>query len=436
LPQKWILDAENKKRSKTTAWCATEKIHGIQFNLNWRLMISIDLLNCVVFLLFICFSGANFCMMIDVSPVCQPPADPEDCTEALNEHTLHIRCGKRKQLLENGEDFFGHSEVVQRYAARAKQAFWKAADSDEVKWDVDRLKKLYVFGELFGGHYPSTSLPGAVDYPNRPTDAVQTGIWYCPWIDFRVFDMAIQVNPDDHQDSSRPAPLQYLDWSRTLEICDQVDLSTVPVMATGTLEEMLAFSPRFVTTIPQLLKLPPLTDSEAGGRPNWAEGVVIRPMQNVWVSSSSSASLSRALVKHKIPEFAEDARFNQTVKPSSSSSSSTSSLSSSSSQERTEMSQMLLFELLAMANSNRLASVLSKIGRLSAADRSEQSRALWKQALIALHADCLESFRDGFTAELESLKPQPHDWTDWEQQLTEECKRVIVQHVAKCNAKS
>ena len=46
------------------------------------------------------------------------------------------------------------------------------------------MQLLYIFGELFGGGYPHP------DFPFVPEELVQTGIYYCPGLEFYAFDIA------------------------------------------------------------------------------------------------------------------------------------------------------------------------------------------------------------------------------------------------------
>ena len=155
--------------------------------------------------------------------------------------------------------------------------------------------ELYIFGELFGGHYPHTS---CVADSNR-SNAVQTGIWYSPRIEFMVFDCAVRLaknstldlpnscttavsvlssqssieNKDQREMKSTPDLIAlddrlaianghdavcsnptfcFLDFELVLELCrlHHPLLHSVPLLATGPLEKMIAYELPFVTHVP------------------------------------------------------------------------------------------------------------------------------------------------------------------------------------------
>ncbi|CAF1642752.1 unnamed protein product, partial [Adineta ricciae] len=132
----WILDKTDNTTFKRTLWCVTEKIHG-----------------------------ANFCFFCDNSG-------------------QRVRCGKRTGLLDDTDDFFGYKRrLFNEITPKIQQLY------EFIRNDHPNLDKVYVFGEIFGGAYPHP------DVPKVPhVTAVQTGIWYCPDIEFCAFDLAIPID--------------------------------------------------------------------------------------------------------------------------------------------------------------------------------------------------------------------------------------------------
>ena len=368
-------------------------------------------------------TGANFCVIVSVAPPKEAhlaserapplPTSIDGLNDADSALQLELKCAKRKQLLAAGEDFFGHRTVVERIAPSLRSAFWHAsAAQDGSLPNADRLTStsLLVFGEIFGGFYPLATADGASEATGLMAQAVQTGIWYSPVVEFCVFDMALRSASGD----------AYLDFQDTLRVCQNSGLLSVPVLQTGTFEEMLAVSPRFVSLVPAMLGLPRLPAS--GTAANYAEGLVVRPLCELVVGNGGRAPV-RALVKHKIPEFAEDARFNQAIKPVAESS------ISRDRQDRDSSIEYLVSEMLALVNINRVQSAESKIGRVSA---NVADRARCKQALELVHADCIESFRTSFGDEVDAIRPSltANEWTQrFAEPLMHACKTEILAYV-------
>lgn len=211
--------------------------------------------------------GANFCFVLDGRTV---------------------RCAKRKALLEPDEDFFGHGAVLARLENRLGSLFAAA------RRDIEGLATLYVYGELFGGEYPHplvTPAPGA-----RP---VQTGIYYAPDIEFCAFDLGYALEGG--------GPRDYVDYDRALDLWRAAGVFAAEPLFRGPYTEAMAYPERFESGIARSLGLPPLPPG------NLAEGVVIKPTASIWLTTPKGRV--RPVVKKKIAEFAEDARYKGAEKP-------------------------------------------------------------------------------------------------------------------------
>jgi len=140
----------------------------------------------------------------------------------------------------------------------------------------------------------------------------------------------------------------------------------------GKQEEALAYNNRFESTIAKRLGYPSLKPL---GITNLAEGVVIKPMKEIAIRKSEKAKTeSRAIIKNKIPEFSEDRRFHQAEKWDASSSANINNKQSSSSSSN--VVEMLSYEAMALVSEQRLHNAISKIGRVTKADK-ERLRALF-----------------------------------------------------------
>ncbi|HLL05835.1 MAG TPA: RNA ligase family protein [Myxococcaceae bacterium] len=225
-----------------------------------------------------------------------------------------VRFGKRKAWLAEEEPFFGW-QLLRVQLGTAAQAVASAvgADADAV----------YLYGELFGGHYPHPDVPAV---PGM--SPVQTGIWYAPDLRWSPFDILVARTDEDEG---------VLLAHREVEaLAREAGLLTPPLVRRGTRSEMGTVPTRAQTRVPALLGLPPIEN-------NVAEGLVIK-------SDQRSPPGQRAAIKRKIEEFNEG-RFDES--------------------EAWNPHQPLSRDELAswverMVNPARIASALSKVGRSEA----------------------------------------------------------------------
>jgi Rnl2 family RNA ligase len=236
-----------------------------------------------------------------------------------------------------------------------------------------------VFGELYGGRYPHPSVkavPGV--------QAVQTGIWYSPDVEFCAFDLAV----------AQPSATTYLDYQLAMELFWQCDVPHALPLFVGKLQDAIAYPLGFQSKVAQTLhKLPALPD-------NKAEGVVIKPMRELQVTAAGKSGAGvkvRVIFKRKIPEFSEDRRYSGAKKwdddaPSSNSVSSV--------QHPQQALATLLLEADTMLVPPRLAAAISKIGPISSGNRPRL-----KQVLRLLQEEILDELGRQLPGLLEILQP-------------------------------
>lgn len=333
----WILEKSDISTFKRILWCATEKIHG-----------------------------ANFCFLCD-------------------NDGQRIRCGKRTGLLSDVDDFFGYKRrLLHRITPQIQQLY------QHVKNTHPEMDKLYVFGELFGGSYPHPDVPKV---PN--ISAVQTGIWYCPDIEFCAFDLAIGVNEKQ----------TYLDYEYALVAFQQVNVFHAEPLFIGKYEEALEYQLGFQSQVPMRLGLPVLPES------NKAEGIVIKPMQELLVKTGKGASV-RAIVKRKIEEFSEE-KYSQAEKQESKT---VGSLSDA---------DLLRFEFDALVTENRLNNALSKLGHVTADEKEKL-----KELLHLFVKDVMDQLFENGNEETWNNLPS-HDRSALTDELTHSAKRVILKYLRR-----
>lgn len=195
----------------------------------------------------------------------------------------HVKFAKRTGFLKK-EWFYRYQDVAHELAERS-MAVWREAGQPEY---------VILYGELFGGWYPSAAGWRGAVHAGRLTAtgkctvpltgrAVQEGIYYAPDIRFVTFDIAT-VQHD---------AATWLGYERIQKICAKSGLLCLEPLFVGTLQQALAFAPKFDSRVPALCDqaaLPPGT--------NLAEGVVIRPM-------AESTAMVRPLIKNKHIAFVE-----------------------------------------------------------------------------------------------------------------------------------
>ncbi|WP_170319263.1 RNA ligase family protein [Polyangium spumosum] len=261
--------------------------------------------------------GANFCLVTDGADV---------------------RCAKRKGLLDEDEDFFGHRGIQTRFAPGVRDLFAR------VNAREPKATLVFVYGELFGGGYPHPDVP-----PVPGVSPVQTGCWYAPGIEFCAFDVGLVL--------AGASERAYLDQDDARMDCEGAGIPFAKPLFRGRYEDALAFPIGFETTIPARLGLPSL------GPSNKAEGVVLKPARALVIPRRSGAV--RPVVKRKIPEFAEDERFHEAEKWSSAARAPSASAL-----------DWLLHEASSLVNENRLNAAVSKVGRARPGDTARLREVL------------------------------------------------------------
>merc|ERR1712048_462441 len=183
---------------------------------------------------------------------------------------------------------------------------------------------------------------------------VQIGVWYAPDLHFMAFDVAADVS----------GQRLYLDFADARDICTRCGLFFVEPLRMGTLEECLDFDIEFETTIPLRLGLPPLPPGAGGAATNLAEGVVIRPQKEPLKRAGAGVGRkesARGLFKQKIPAFSEKRYQNDDWRKGKAGGMGVAAAVSDIEKSR--------YEIIASVTETRLAAVLSKTGRVDAANK-------------------------------------------------------------------
>ncbi len=194
-----------------------------------------------------------------------------------------LKFAKRKEYLSWNDDFFGFQLIVNKLEDRILRLF-------EDLSSAEKANKYIVYGELFGGKYPHPDVK-----VNDHLNAIQTGVYYSPAIEFCAFDIAIENNTSDSK--------HYLDYETAISYFEKHELFYAKPLLIGKFRDAVNFNPRINSAIPKELGLPELAE-------NLIEGVVIKPFNQ----TDSESLSSRPIVKLKNKEFDEENKFHQAEK--------------------------------------------------------------------------------------------------------------------------
>jgi len=250
-----------------------------------------------------------------------------------------IRVGKRKAWLESDEAFFGW-QILRPILHEAGRAIQRAA----LPWGT-----VWIYGELFGGHYPDPSAP-----PVAGLVAVQTGVWYAPDLRYAVFDI-IHAGAD--------APPHFLADDQVRELARDAGLLSPPLLGRARFSDLDRLPVRFPTKVPEMLGLSKIPD-------NYAEGYVLK-------HAGRSLLSERPIVKRKIAEF-DELRFDE----------------SRAFDPTVHLAREELIALVAqLINPPRLASARSKVG--------EDPQRVVEEAVL----DAMIDLRDMLPRRIEAMLP-------------------------------
>jgi len=250
-----------------------------------------------------------------------------------------------------------------------------------------------------GGSYPHPDIPAI---PGM--EPVQVGVWYCPDLQFMAFDVVVV---------DAAGARSYLDYGVARELCKSVGLHFAEPLCEGTLSECLDFEIEFETRVPARLGFPPLPPGAGGCPRNLAEGVVLRPAieppARLGASARAGKESTRGLFKRKIPEFSEKRYQNDDWKKGKA--------GGGGRAPAVAAEELVRLEVTALVTEQRLANVLSKIGRVDPTDR-----AACRQVLGDLQADVLDALDEG---DAETFRSSP----TLQQELDTMCRELITREL-------
>lgn len=255
----------------------------------------------------------------------------------------------RTQVIPEGSNFKGSANVI-KYNQAVLDVFERLCDNGM----VEHGDTVIIYGELFGGSFFGERLEGC--------NLVQRGMDYHPGNEFCAFDVTIVPELED-------------DVHYNLSFEERIDALTglipmVPVLARGSLEDMLKVDNDFNSKVPELFGL-----SIPEGEYSQSEGWVCEP-----VKSGVYKGESRCILKSRNSKFKEKSnKPAKSAKPPL-----------VLSDEESEMYQ----EFSLYLNLNRLESVISKVGDVEWKMFGMLSGLLMKDAIEAYSEDNECNLRD------------------------------------------
>jgi Rnl2 family RNA ligase len=255
---------------------------------------------------------------------------------------------KRKETLSWEDDFF----AFQRIVPSLQKALFKLYDLLENEYP---LVQAQLYGELFGGAYPHPKVK-----PIEGLEAIQTGVYYHPDIQFQAFDLAL---------TNEEGVRFYLGYRKLRELCEAAKVPYVKAVFEGDLTTALNMNIEIESPTPIDFGLAPITD-------NIIEGVVIRPAEALLVDGPKGPF--RPIIKRKNKRFKEELAYHQAQKWS---------YNLYSDQDEVEF---YLLELSHFLNENRIMSAISKIGWVKDNKRKSQLRELVWQDILESYAEALD----------------------------------------------
>lgn len=174
----------------------------------------------------------------------------------------NMKCARRNDFLKTKESFHSGTSIASNMTVKLKKVyeFCKIVTPTEFY--------IIVYGEIVG-------------------DNVQQGISYSKTNQFFTFDICTVYMHDD------AVVYKFLNFEDFTKASETSDLETTPVIAKGTLTEMLELNPEFPSTMLKLAE-------------NVAEGYVIKSANEVAYSTAvDDFEIERLMLKYKNPKFDE-----------------------------------------------------------------------------------------------------------------------------------
>lgn len=203
------------------------------------------------------------------------------CSFAIYMNKIGLKYARRNGFLTYQDNFYNFETVMDQYNLRFKKLYQVISELYNIS--IDELEVI-LYGELFGGLYPHDDVE-----KDKKSTTIQKGVYYSPSNYFYAFD--IKVNNI----------FMNIDIFETL--MQDCNFLYAKSLAKGFFKDVINYSNKFQTTIPNQLGLPEIEN-------NFCEGVVIKP-----VISRKLTDGSRVILKNKNNDWKEKEKRDKTKKP-------------------------------------------------------------------------------------------------------------------------
>lgn len=170
-----------------------------------------------------------------------------------------VRVAKRSGLIGELESFYGHTGFYSKYEKVVKNLFFVIGN------EFPGVVQINLYGEIFGGGYNGVRGANA--------SKVQDGVNYHPDTEFMAFDLKVTFDTGVSRYIPFKDMVEFIEDSNFLSGAIANPLRIAPVIAIGTLEELIAIDPLFYTVVPAAYGL---DCSHTKTQIDYAEGFVIR----------------------------------------------------------------------------------------------------------------------------------------------------------------
>lgn len=222
-----------------------------------------------------------------------------------------VTFSSRNGALSDDDSFYGYKRIAETLT-----------DGIKALYDQTQGVDVRVYGELFGGGYDHP------DVEQCSCKQVQRGVQYSPKTEFYAFDLMVKSGEYE----------SYVLWTEAEDLLSE-HFFTAKTLFKGTLDECLAYTNEYQTTIPDLLGYPEIGD-------NTCEGNVIKPVLSDYFESGS-----RVILKNKNDKFSENDKVVKLKIPLS------------------ELAEALIDTVSSYVNENRYEAVVSKLPEIDYTDK-------------------------------------------------------------------
>ncbi|GBB95322.1 hypothetical protein RclHR1_02510016 [Rhizophagus clarus] len=267
-----------------------------------------------------------------------------------------IKCANRLNPLSDSMEYYGFQNVKERYHSTILKLWDIMSSKNLIKDQPDSNEKIIIiFGELFGGRYTHPDVK-----PIKSAIMCQYGIDYCPQNDFMAFDIY------DGND--------FLNYDIMINLLEDSGLPFLKPLFRGSFKDAFNYNPDFITTIPDLMGLPPLPFQ------NRAEGVIIKPVLTLRTKDGKK----RVILKIKTSDFVERVRIKKRE------------YQEESRKKSIQPMNEIYDEFLTFINENRVCNVISKFGPIIKQNQEENVETKLNerinQVTTLLFEDAFEDF--------------------------------------------